>query len=276
MSEEVLTARITADVSEAIEGFRQVDREAKNLKVSVGDIARGFSGLVTSSYSLYRAYDMVAKVQSDAKATQQEITKAYLHAAALAIPSVISGIDSMLRIYTMLKASLGVATLAQWLYNKALIVTHALSGPAGWAILGVAAAVTAGAIAWMAMNEQQREYSETLSDTIGQTKQLVSIEEELSHISPLERLQREYVTVKRYYETFETERRETVAVVTPTSFARTPTSSSAAKTESPMAVSIGRIEVSAEDLGSPFDRDRAAEDLAKKIGHRLALKVITR
>ena len=129
-AEEVLTARITADVSEAVEGFRQVDREAQSLKASAWDVARGFSGIVTAGYSLYRSYDMIARVQADANATQQEVTKAYLHAAALAIPGVISGVDSMMRIYTMLEGSLSVATVAQWLYNKALVVTHALSGHA--------------------------------------------------------------------------------------------------------------------------------------------------
>lgn len=236
MSEEVLTARITADVSEAIEGFRQVDNEAKRLKVSTMDLVRGFSGLVTSSYSLYRAYDMIARVQADTNATQEDITKAYLHAAALAIPGVISAVDSMMRIYTMLQGSLSAATIAQWLYNKALAVTHALSGPAGWAILGIAAAVTAGALAWMAMNEQQKQYNLTLEQTARDFRDLKG---ELATMSPIERLQREYQIVKEYYG---------------------------------YTVSIGSVNVSGASLGSPLDRERSAEDIAKQIGKRVALR----
>ena len=236
MSEEVLTARITADVSEAVEGFRRVDDEAKRLRVSTVDLVRGFSGLVTSSYSLYRAYDMVAKVQADTKSSQQEITKAYLHAAAIAIPGVISGIDSAIRLYTALEAALGTATVAQWLYNKALAVTHALSGPAGWAVLGVAAAATAGALAWMAMNEQQRQYNSTLEQT---TRDFRDLRGELATMSPVERLQREYQTVREYYG---------------------------------YTVSVGNINISGANLGSSMDRGRTAEDVVKELGRRVALR----
>ncbi|RLI35334.1 hypothetical protein DRO55_05355, partial [Candidatus Bathyarchaeota archaeon] len=45
-------------------------------------------------------------------------------------------------------------------------------------------------------------------------------------------------------------------------------------TERPISVSIGRIEVSAQSLGSQYDRDRVAEDLARRMAHKLALRVV--
>jgi len=120
------------------------------------------------------------------------------------------------------------------------MVTHALSGPAGWAILGIAAAVTVGAIAWASMNRQQEEYNRTLEETTRDFRDLTS---ELSTMSPIERLQRQYQIVREYYG---------------------------------YSVSVGNVNVSAGSLGSPFDRERVAEDVAKQIGHKLALKVITR
>lgn len=238
--EERLTARITADVSEAVEGFRKVKREAADLQSSVKDVARGFAGVATAGYALYRSYDAIYRVQQKVDATQEEITRAYIYAASIAIPGVISGVDSAIRLHTALKAVLASATVTQWLYNKALAVTHALSGPAGWAILGVAAAVTAGAVAWASMTRQQQEYNRTLSET---AREFRSLESELAATSPIERLQRQYEIVKEYYG---------------------------------YSVSVGNVNVSATSLGSPLDRDRTAEDIARKIGHRLALKVITR
>ena len=238
--EEGLTAKITADISEAVEGFKRVKREAVDLQKSVRNVATGFSGVVTAGYALYRSYDAIYRIQQKVGATQEEVAKAYVYAASIAIPGVISGVDSAIKLYTSLKAVLGTATVAQWLYNKALMVTHALSGPAGWAVLGIAAAVTAGAIAWASMNRQQKEYNRTLEET---TREFRSLESELATMGPIERLQRQYQVVKEYYG---------------------------------YSVSIGNVNVSAASLGSPFDRERSAEDLAKRIGHRIALRVITR
>lgn len=238
--EEVLTARITADVSEAVNGFRQVDAETRRLQASIRSLAMGFTGVFTAGMTLYSAYERVQRVQTDVEATQEEVNKAYFQAALVSIPALISGAYNVMRLYTSLRTVLASATVAQWLYNKALAVTHALSGPAGWAILGIAAAVAAGTIAWMSMNRQQEVYNQTLSET---TRKFRDLEGELDAVSPIERLQRQYQIVKEYYG---------------------------------YTVSVGNVNVSAVSLGSAFDRERASEELAKKIGHKVALKVITR
>jgi len=235
--EEVLTARITADVSDAVEGLRAVQNETRSLQTTMGALVYSFSGVFSSGMALYSAYE---RIQSDAKATQEEVNRAYIFAAATTIPAVLSGFYNMYRLYHSLQAVTASATVTQWLYNKALAVTHALSGPAGWAVLGVAAAVAAGAVAWASVTRRQEEYNRTLSET---TREFRSLESELAALSPIERLQRQYQVVREYYG---------------------------------YSVNVGSVNVSASTLGSPFDRDRAAEDLAKRIGHKLALKVITR
>ena len=238
--EEQLTARITADVSEAVDGFRQVQEETRRLRGTLGQLAFGFSGVVSAGMALYRNYEMIQKAQADTSKSAQDLGGIYAQVALTTIPAVLSMSYNLIRTYTIIKAALGTATIAQWLYNKALIVTHALSGPAGWAILGIAAAVTAGAIAWASMNRQQEEYNRTLEETTRDFRDLTS---ELSTMSPIERLQRQYQIVREYYG---------------------------------YSVSVGNVNVTAGSLGSPFDRERTAEDVAKQIGHKLALKVITR
>jgi len=279
-TEEVLTARITADVSEAVEGFRAVQRESEQLKVSVKQVAVSFSGVVTSGMALYGSFERIQHSQyevamaskdihraevtlmmlrnnlTDAtqrygtgsrevaeimerisvteetlavkeqrlQMAQQEVAKSYLYMAATIVPNLITGLESTMRLYESLKgvkAAVAVATYAeasaevtktgatstatvvQWLYNKALAVTHALSGPIGWAILGVAGAVTAATVIWMSAQSQQEAYNKTLDTTI-------DLEAELSRMTPLERLQREYVIVKKYYEASLAEKEEAV------------------------------------------------------------------
>ncbi|MDH5440567.1 MAG: hypothetical protein OEZ48_01350 [Candidatus Bathyarchaeota archaeon] len=238
--EEQLTAKITADVSEAVDGFRQVQNETKRLQTSLSQLAYGLSGVVSASMALYRNYEIVRNAQADTSKSAQDLAGVYAQVAFTTIPAVLTMSYNLVRTYTVLKASLGTATVAQWLYNKALMVTHALSGPAGWAILGIAAAVTAGAVAWASMNRQQEEYNRTIEETRREFRDLQS---ELSTMSPIERLQRQYQIVREYYG---------------------------------YSVSVGNVNVTAGSLGSPFDRERAAEDVAKQIGHKLALKVITR
>ncbi|MFQ6094865.1 MAG: hypothetical protein ACE5NN_01860 [Candidatus Bathyarchaeia archaeon] len=238
--EEKLTARITADVSEAVEGFRKVKSESRDLQASIGRLSYSFSGLMSSAMALYHGYERIRKAQADANTTAEELNALYVQMGLTTVPAVISMIHNSIRLYTALKAVVTSATVVQWLYNKALVATHALSGPAGWAILGIAAAVTAGAVAWASMNRQQQEYNRTLEET---TREFRSLGSELAAMSPIERLQRQYQVVKEYYG---------------------------------YTVSVGTINVSAANLGSPYDRERSAEDLAKKIGHKLALRVINR
>ena len=238
--EERLTAKITADVSEAVEGFKKVGSESRDLQASIGKLSYSFSGLMSSAMALYHGYERIRKAQMDASTPAEQLNALYLQMGLTTIPSVVSMIHNSIRLYTALKAAVTSAALAQWLYNKALTVTHALSGPAGWAILGVAAAAIAGAVAWASMNRQQQEYNRTLEET---TREFRSLESELATMSPIERLQRQYQVVKEYYG---------------------------------YTVSVGSVNVSAADLGSPYDRERSAEDLAKKIGHKLALRVINR
>jgi len=332
--EERLTARIVADTTEAVEGFRRVEREAQRLQASVRQVAFSFSGVVTAGMALYGSFASIRNAQVAVAAAAKEVhesevtvaeyrrrlaeatrrygadsqevalilerirvneellavkeerlriahenvAKAYIYTAATVVPNLITGLESTMRLYESLrglKAAVAVATYAeaaaegtkagavsaatavQWLYNKALAVTHALSGPVGWAVLGVAAAVSAAAVAWMAAARRQDEYNRVLSRTVTQTREVLDLEGELSRLSPIERLQREYVVVKRYYEAGFAGR--TVGV----GFGG-------------VSVSIGSIHISAGDLGSSLDRDRAAEDLAKRIGRRLALRVISR
>lgn len=331
--EERLTARIEADVSEAVEGFRQVQREAENLQVSMRQVAVSFGGVVTAGMALYGNYERirdaeisVASITRDvhrtevtlatyrnqlAEATQrygassqeaqmilerirvteeslsikeerlriahESLTKAYIYTAATIIPNLITGLDSTARLYNTLRGikpavtvatyaeaaaegtktgAVTVATAIQWLYNKALAVTHALSGPIGWAILGIAASVTAATAIWLNAQGQQEEYNRTLTQTISQTEDLIELEDELSRMSPLERLQKEYTVVKKYYETIVEREREGCA-------------------GGSVSISIGTVQVSAESLGFPFDRERTAEDFAKMMGYKLALKGVS-
>jgi len=333
VAEEVLTARIRADVTEAVEGFRQVQREANRLQISIKQIAVGFSGAVTAGIALYSNYARIRNAQmalvsankelhetqitlaeyrkrlsevtrrygADSLETvlimeriraqeemltykemalrkaHEDLATAYLTTAATIIPNLITGMESLSNLYTTLKGLKGAVTVAtaaetaaevtkttavsgatavQWLYNKALAVTHALSGPLGWAILGVAAAVTAATAIWLNAQRQQQAYNQTLDTTITQTEELIGLQAELGRMKPLERLHHEYVVVKRRYEMLMAERREALSRV-----------------ERPVAVTIGRIEVSASSLGSPYDRDRAAEDLARRLAHKIALRV---
>jgi len=236
----------------------RVAEAQSQLNLAVEAYGPGSSQAVAASEKLRAAQNALEETQARVTQIQQQNTLAYI-GFALQIPSVVSNIYGMVKAFSLAKIATESGTVAQWLHAKALIITHALSGPAGWAILGVATAVTAGSLAWLAMNEQQRRYNETLSGTINQTQQLIGLEAELGRMSPMERLHREYVVVKRYYETF-SER----------------TTHEEAGSGGSVNVSIGNVQVSANELGSAFDRDRAAEDLAKKIGHKLALKVITR
>jgi len=238
--EERLTAKITADVSEAVDGFRQVQNETERLQTSLSQLAFGLSGVVSGGMALYRNYEMVQKAQADTSKSAQNLGAIYAQVGFTTIPAVLSMSYNLVRTYTILKATLATATVAQWLYNKALMVTHALSGPAGWAMLGIAAAVTAGAVAWASMNRQQEEYNRTLEETTRDFRDLTS---ELSAMSPIARLQRQYQIVREYYG---------------------------------YSVSVGNVNVTAASLGSPFDRERTAEAVARQIGHKLALKVITR
>ena len=449
MAEEVLTAKIRADVTEAVEGFRQVQREADRLRVSVRQVAVSFSGAVTAGMALYGNYARIRNAQmSLVSATKElheteitlaeyrkrlsEVTErygagsleamlvmerirtteemltykemalrkahedlatAYITTAATIIPNLITGMESLSNLYTTLKGLKGAVTVAtaaetaaevtkttavsgatavQWLYNKALAVTHALSGPLGWAILGVAAAVTAATAIWLNAQRQQTAYNQTLNTTISQTRELIGLQTELGRMKPLERLHHEYVIVKRRYERLLTERRETAERVERLRKERTETITTryvtegferslsqareyrhaienlhesigeapsyglvksfedalkavgeferslrrveglristlirreeihrveeraippaytltlippapippvrpAARPERSITISIGRIEVSAQDLGSPFDRDRAAENLARKIARKVALRVV--
>ena len=465
MAEEVLTAKIRADVSEAVEGFRQVKREADRLQVSVKQIAVGFSGVVTAGMALYSNYarirdaqmalvsatkelheteitlaeyrkrlsevterygadsleamfimeriraqeEMLTYKEMALKKAHEELATAYITTAATIIPNLITGMESLSNLYTTLKGlkgavtvataaetaaevtkttAISAATAAQWLYNKALAVTHALSGPLGWAILGVAAAVTAATAIWLSAQRQQEAYNQTLNETVSQTRELIGLQAELGRMRPLERLYREYVIVKRRYERLLTERRETAervervraertealrrfehvhkettetvrtryvsegyetalhqareyrraiedlhqSVGEAPSYGLVKSFEDAAKAVGefdrslrrvegvrvatlirrelvtrnirhveeraaapklihsapihpvvavtperpvrPVTVSIGRIEVSTQSLGSPFDRDRAAEDLARKVARKLALRVV--
>lgn len=237
--EERLTARITADVSEAVEGFRSVQNESKRLQASIGQLSYSFSGLVSSGMALYHNYERIKRAQMDVNTTAEELNALYIQMGLTTIPSVVSMIYNSVRLYTALKAVVASATVTQWLYNKALMVTHALSGPAGWAVLGVAAAVTAGTVAWMAMTEQQRRYNETLRQT---TRDFRDLEGELAAMSPIERLQRQYQIVKEHYG---------------------------------YTVSIGSVNITSASLGSPLDRRRTAEDLAKEMGRKVALRGIS-
>jgi len=228
---------------------------------------------VAAADRLRSAQNQLEEVQARVTQIQQQNTLAYV-GFAMQIPSVVSNIYGMVKALSLAKVATEAATVAQWLHAKALVVTHALSGPAGWAILGVAAAVTAGSLAWVAMNQQQQNYNKTVDETIDKTNSLLGLEAELGKMSPLERLQREYSVVKRYYETAVTERREVV-----TAERRETTGGlggGALARGGEVNVSIGRIEVSAGDLGSPFDRDRAAEDLAEQLAKKVTLKVIGR
>ena len=111
--------------------------------------------------------------------------------------------------------------------------------------------MTAGAVAWMAMNQQQQQYNETLGGTVNQTQQLISLEAELGRMSPMERLQREYAVVRRFYEASADEGKTS---------------------ERTVSISVGRIEVSTENLGSSLDRERTAAELADQLAKKLALK----
>ena len=447
-AEEDVRIRVTANVREAVEGLRQVQRESERLRVSVKQIAVGFSGVVTSGMALYSNYARIRNAQmalvsatkelheteitlaeyrkrlsevtqrygADSleamlimeriKTTEEmltykemalqkaheELATAYITTAATIIPNLITGMESLSNLYTTLKglkASVTVATAAetaaevtktaavsgattvQWLYNKALAVTHALSGPLGWAILGVAAAITAATAVWLNAQRQQQAYNQTLNATIGQTRELIGLQAELGRMKPLERLQHEYVVVRRRYERLLMERRETAerverlrtereeslsrierisretaetvrtryisegyeraisqiheyrraidslhksigeapsyglvksfedAVRAVGEFERTlrrvegaristsihretaiikpiiaPSLTQPTRPERPVTISIGRVEVTATSLGSPFDRDRVAEDLAYRLAHKLALRMV--
>jgi len=61
----------------------------------------------------------------------------------------------------------------------------------------------------------------------------------------------------------------------PEAFAFTPLTA-IPRAERALTISIGKIEIATQELGSPFDRARIAEDLAKQLTHKLALRVITR
>jgi len=268
VAEEVLTAKIRADVSEAVEGFRQVQREADRLQVSVKQIAVGFSGVVTSGMALYSNYarirdaqmalvsatkelheteitlaeyrkrlsevterygadsleamlvmerirtteEMLTYKEMALKKAHEDLATAYITTAATIIPNLITGMESLSNLYITLKGLKGAvtvataaetaaevtkttavsaATAAQWLYNKALAVTHALSGPLGWAILGVAAAVTAATAIWLSAQRQQEAYNQTLNETVSQTRELIGLQAELGRMRPLERVYHE-------------------------------------------------------------------------------------
>lgn len=218
--------------------------------------------------------ELLAVKEERLRVAHENVTKAYIYTAATVIPNLITGLESSMKLYESLKGiksavtiatyveaaaegtkagAVSAATLVQWLYNKALTVTHALSGPLGWAVLGVAAAVTAATAVWLNAQRQQEEYNRSITQTISQTKELIGLEYELSRMSPLERLQREYAVVRRYYETVVEREREI-------------------RSGGAVSVSIGTVQVSANDLGSSFDRDRTAEDLVKRLGYKLALK----
>jgi len=61
----------------------------------------------------------------------------------------------------------------------------------------------------------------------------------------------------------------------PEAFAFTPLAA-IPRADRALTISIGKIEIATQELGSPFDRARVAEDLAKQLTHKLALRVITR
>ena len=72
MAEEAFV-RIRADVSEAVEGFRQVQREADRLQVSVKQIALGFSGVVTAGMALYSNYARIRNAQMALVSASKEL-----------------------------------------------------------------------------------------------------------------------------------------------------------------------------------------------------------
>ncbi|MFB0502260.1 MAG: hypothetical protein ACETWE_00300, partial [Candidatus Bathyarchaeia archaeon] len=123
--EEQLTAKITADVSEAVHGFRQVQDETRRLRASLGQLAFGLSGVVSAGTALYRNYEMIQKAQADTSKSAQDLAGIYAQVAFTTIPAVLTMSYNLVRTYTIIKAALGTATVAQWLYNKALMVTHA-------------------------------------------------------------------------------------------------------------------------------------------------------
>jgi len=81
-----------------------------------------------------------------------------------AVMRVLAVIQSVTTLLESQKLTLYAVTAATWLYNKALAVMHALSGPTGWAILGGAMVASAVAVAWMA-SQRSMQYGGTVPET---------------------------------------------------------------------------------------------------------------
>jgi len=96
------------------------------------------------------AQERVEVAASRAQMVQENLNEAMVRMAIGIIPMAITMIDSMSKALTILKTTTILATAAEWGHiialkakSVAFAIMHALTGPAGWAILAAAAAFAA-------------------------------------------------------------------------------------------------------------------------------------